>query len=279
MVEIWQQLTPLGQYLVSDQIRSNPTDALTHQQTSAENLVDLLITAARVKDIPARRVIGIANQDEEHPLGLKDAGLHVWADYFDPSSQNWQPMDPFWQFSLGDTSFVNQPHLANMVLAYNGLSSTSPYPNHLDSEIAFIPGNDFFPAQASFSTLLSPRTPLQLPVPGAYQLEITNQTGQARYQLPITVTDDRGQVVFQTQLAALLPFQSTTVPISVYTNNWFTTDEVTLQLALDDQHQTVSLTRGPKVLSFIFTPVGLVLGVGLIITTLGAGSLLVLRRS
>ena len=276
--DVWNALVPLGGYLITEQSRSDPTDALTHSQASAENIVDLLITSARNIDIPSRRIIGIADQDENHPLGMENEGLHVWAEYFDPGTKHWQPLDPFWQFSLGDSSFINQPNLATMVLAYNGLSSTSPYPNHLSSEITFSPQTEFNSQPISFKHSLESRNPFQLPISGAYNLEITNQTGQANYELPVTVTDSSGQIVFQSIVSQIIPYQSTIVPLNVYTNNWFTTDKVTLQLALDDQLQTITITRGPKIFKIILSPIGLAVGISFVVITLTTGSLLVLRR-
>ena len=275
---LWELLEPLEPYIQKKQVRSKPEDALDQSLVTAENIVDLFISGARALDVPSRRAIGPRTDDQKHPAGLESNNLHVWAEYFDADQNTWLPVDPYWQLSLGDRSFVNQPLLANMVLAYNGVSSTAPFPQNLDTDLVFTPSDHFNYAPHNFTTEIRQRFPFQLPIPGSYNLTLTNRTGQALYTIPISISEPDGTVLFEDTVSFVLPFQSTNVPLHLFTNDWFTSDDVTLQLALDDTYQNITITRGPKILKFIFSPFGVIVGASVIIGTLAAGSVLVFRR-
>lgn len=276
---------------LADNIRLGAAQSLEQpNQAVCQEFTDTFIALARAKQIPARRLTGFAySQDSSlRPLSLIKDILHAWPEYFDPQSQHWIQVDPTWEQTTGGMDYFHQFDLNHIVFAINGVSSTTPYP----AGTYKIPNQDSKDVEVSFSTdfpndvsepviSLQPKKIGQLTISGYYELTIENTTGTARYN-----TQLRSQVPPNTRLStgdysisSLLPFEKKTIPLVLTTNSLLASDKVSLQLQINDIHTDFELTAGPKIIQVFKYPslfTGLV--VGLIVSTLTAGSILVFRR-
>ncbi len=263
---------------------ADPTQAVCQEFT------DTFIALARANQIPARRLTGYAYSRDNslRPLSLVQDVLHAWPEYYDSATQHWIQVDPTWEQTTGGIDYFHQFDLNHIVFAINGISSTTPYPagsyktsqsQAKDVQVSFA---THFPEQNTPPVLtIQPRKVGQLSIPGYYELQIKNTSGTAQYQLQLepTLSNDSISSLETTQLPALLPFETKTVPIIVTTKSPLVSRPVRLQLQVNDQIQNFDLIAGPEV-SWVFRYPTLLTAVGfsLVIGTLAAGSVLVFRR-
>jgi transglutaminase-like putative cysteine protease len=295
--------------------RLGAASALAHpDQATCLEFTDTFIALARANGIPARRVIGYAHSPNQvlRPSCLFKKTLHTWPEYFDQSEQRWIPVDPTWQHTTGGVDFWRHLDLNHLTLAINGVSSEQPLPIGLSVDLnpsittEITPSikieliNEWMATSPQLSVTLKPKTLAGLPLPGYYRAIISNQTGQAWHHLRLVSTTTNAQIsVVSTDDASVLPWQTQDIPVTITTNSWFKPFSTQLQLRVTHDQPRSNITTqsettqaegefettqsfqvfaAPQIFSVFqsrfFTPV--VLGsVGL---TLGAGSLLVLRR-
>jgi hypothetical protein len=259
-----------------------------------QEYADAFIATARAANIPTRRLTGYAfTQDNaSRPLSLSGDVLHAWAEYFDSTSNRWIQVDPTWQDTTGGVDYFNQFDLNHIVFAINGISSVTPYPAgsykttdaSKDVEVSFA---DSFPETTPAVTLkLQPETVFGVQIPGLYRLLLTNTTGQAWYDTQVAYTQLKPSVALQgaeTNISALLPFQTIEIPLHLKNSNWFSfdTSEFIITATTHGVAETYETTArsGPAYVTAIFHPRFLpYLGAGLVVSTLAAGSVLVFRR-
>lgn len=269
-------------------------------QAVCQEFTDLFITMARANDIPSRRITGYAytQNSELRPLSLVEDILHAWPEYYDEQKNRWIPVDPTWENTTGGVDYFNQFDLNHIVFAINGSSSSLPYPagsykevdqNTKDVVVSF--STDSFPQiESSLTTKLESDTILGLPIPGFYTLKITNDTGQAWYNVPLSVTTSNfiasltfnKNVVSNQKINVILPFQTISIPLQIISNSWLLQEKTEIQLAVNDLSNSSTeqeVIAGPKIITLQQKPL-LLAGVVffLIFTPLIAGSLLVSWR-
>ncbi|HCR81645.1 MAG TPA: hypothetical protein DIV47_04205 [Candidatus Pacebacteria bacterium] len=264
-------------------------------QTACQEFSDLFIALARANHIPSRLVTGYAYTENSdlRPLSLVEDVLHAWPEYWQVEKNIWQPIDPTWENTTGGVDYFNQFDLNHIVLAINGKSSSLPYPagsyktaenSEKTLEVTF---GTVFPVQRpDITVVVEPHQTAVSQLPGFYDLKLENITGAAWYDVSFDVTAGGSQVrVFSsTQLKALLPYQTVTIPLFVYNTQgtWPTKDQLTITVKVG-QDQVLStdaeITNAPYFTQYLAHPYTLAsLGALFVLLALGTGSLLVLRR-
>jgi len=268
-------------------------------QAVCQEFTDLFIALTRRAGVPARRLTGYAytQNPDLRPLSLETDILHSWPEYYDPVTNRWQPVDPTWEDTTGGIDYFHHFDLSHIVFAINGHSSTTPYPagaykgSNLETKDVEVSFTDLFPTtEPSYKLHFEPEKLFGIVLPGRYTLNITNQTGQAWYdidisfnsQIPINYQRNSNQI----KLPYLLPYQSLKLPISITTNSWQPnqTTAITYQISTRDQISQSTpadfiLPTGPAIVTrlseeIVYIGVGLTALSGLFI----AGSVLVLRQ-
>jgi hypothetical protein len=281
--DITQELSRLG----AVETLQNPLLA------TCQEYADLFIALARINKIPARRLVGYAQTKNRtlRPIGLAGDVLHAWPEYYDDVTSTWQSVDPTWGDTTGGVDYLHQFDLNHIVFAINGQSSVLPYPVG-----SYKPGEK--PQQAikvSFATsapvtepnlsaTLKPKKWGPFQIPGFYDLTLTNHTGVAWYDLSLKADLAEASLLTDPELpTALLPYQNLQTTITAYNKNWQwpSQQDLTIDILLGTQtsaqlSQTayVISTFGLSYTAFSY----LAMGIGLVIGTGLAGSLLFLGR-
>ena len=264
---------------------NNPDDAVCQEFT------DLFVTLARSAGIHSRRITGYAHSQnsELRPLSLVEDILHSWPDYYDQEDHRWTPIDPTWENTTGGVDYFNQWDLNHIVFAINGYSSSAPHPagsyKKLESteKTVHVEFGSSYPQQPLEVELgVKPRKILGMSIPGFYTLEIANLTGQAGYRLPLELNSNSSQIIFSkniSEIKALLPFQVQKIPFKIENKAGFIPSRDTIQVRILDDVQELNLTTSPPISQYLHQKY-LFLGVagGIIVISLVAGSLLVLKR-
>lgn len=292
--------------------RLGAIQALNQPETAVcQEFTDVFVTLARAAQIPARRVTGYAHSQNSQlrPLSLVEDVLHSWPEYYDETQNRWLPIDPTWENTTGGVDYFHQLDLNHIVFAINGQNSTSPHPagSYKDEtnpqktvQVEF--GNEFPQVKPTINFKLQPQKILGVELPGLYQLQITNQTGVALYQLPIkTDINPDSQIDFsfsslsekssslETMIPAILPFQTLSLPLQIKHRHKIFPAHDTIGVSINQQQKKFEITTGPsfhlyeyfqnnKSSQLNFSRPQLVLGSSLVFITLAIGSLLVLRR-
>lgn len=258
-------------------------------QAVCQEFTDAFIAIARAADIPARRITGYAYSENStlRPLSLVEDILHTWPEYYQASEKRWQPVDPTWENTTGGIDYFNQFDLNHIVFAINGVDSSLPYSagsykltdqNSKDVEIRF--SDDFPQIKPSFVIQLEAKQFGSLKLPGIYNLQIQNLTGQAFYNLPLQIVASQNTSIYYDtdQTKTILPFQTISLPLYM-SNNSIIPNKDTLFIYLYEQQTKFDITSGTN-FNFIFSysPIAIGMGFSLVIITLITGSLLVFRR-
>lgn len=269
----------------------NPDQALCQEFT------DVFVTMARTQGVPARRLTGYANTQNDilRPLSFVEDILHAWPEYFDQEKNQWIPIDPTWENTSGGVDYFNQFDLNHVVFAINGTSSELPYPvgsykldgqeKSKDIEVTF--ANEFLSANPDFDFKLESTKLFGWPLPGTTRLIILNQTGQAFYNQELSLLPHDGRTKLSIgstyQIGSILPFEKKEVKINAYADGFFWPRKDTINLNYHDKTTTVITTVLPGDFARFEDPIfTLGVGAGLVTVALFAGSLLVLiqrRRS
>ncbi len=274
-------------------------------QAVCQEFADLFIAMSRANHIPARRLTGFAHSQNDtlRPASFNGDLLHAWPEYFDTNKNLWIQVDPTWGNTTGGVDYFHQFDLNHIVFAINGTSSTTPFPagaykaddeETKDVEVTF--ANEFPRVEPNFSLNFQPAKVLGLPLPGFYNLTITNNTGQAWYDIDARFNYDQTLVQINRgadlKIPALLPFQTQTFALTAHTSQWQIINDLSVNVELTSaanpqaentklyESQENHLTAGPAIIGYIKnTQVVVGLGVGLILLTLIGGSVLVFRRT
>jgi transglutaminase-like putative cysteine protease len=263
------------------------------EEATCQEYTDLFIALARLNGIPSRRATGYAHTENEQlrPTGIVGDILHAWPEYFDQEKQQWVAVDPTWGDTTGGVDYFHQFDLNHIVFAYQGVSSTTPYPagsyrpGSKPEKLVDVSFTDAFPELApQLEALIEPRKIWFLTIPGFYNLVITNPTGLAWYTVkPSIVGPDESviQLDQDTEYAQpILPYQTIKIPLSAYNmNTALTKSEYQVYVAVRDQTVATGKTELVVLPSFVAKlkletiAIGLVLGV--VALTLTAGSIFV----
>ena len=204
-------------------------EAKNQNNATCQEFTDLFITLARQKQIPARRVVGIAysKNEELRPSNLENDILHTWPEYYAQEQAAWLRIDPTWQDTTGGIDYFNHFDLNHISLAINGLSSTLPYPagaysgasDEKNKKIYLEFAKTGFESSApSLEIDLLDKKFYGLSLPGHYEIQILNKTGLVWYfkELRVTSEDAEVEINSETKNYKILPFAKIVLPISVY---------------------------------------------------------------
>ena len=201
---------------------------LKPDQATCQEYTDLFIALARAKNIPARRAIGFANTQNTKlkPVSFVADILHTWPVYFDEATHQWQQIDPTWADTTGGTDYFSEFDLNHIVFAFNGLSSTTPYPagsyqaESKPTKDVRVKVIDRFPdPEPNIELQVQPVVVAGIAIPGLYDLKILNRSGSAWYQIEISAkTDTEASLVWKDlpPIPVLLPFQHLSRRFSLY---------------------------------------------------------------
>lgn len=253
-----------------------------------QEYTDLFVTLARARNIPARRITGYAqSQNQElRPLSLIEDVLHAWPEYYDQTKGRWIPIDPTWEDTTGGVDYFHQLDLNHIAFAINGHDSQAPYPagsykpegtNAKTVNVTF--AEDFPEVEPELELALKPAKLFIIPLPGIYNLEITNETGSAHYKLPVKVTTNSDQTTDTEQEINILPFQTLPVNFRVENSSGWLPQRDTITVSVYDQTQEFGVISIPQIDQLTRQPqLAIGVAIGAVSITLVAGSLLVFRR-
>ena len=262
---------------------------------TCQEFTDLFIAIARQKGIPARRILGYAysNNEELRPVKLQTDILHTWPEYYNYQTESWVQIDPTWGDTTGGIDYFNKFDLNHLIFAINGVSSTMPYPagSYLANEnerqrkiFVDFSASEFPIINPELEISISSKKISKLSLPGNYQLEIYNPTGQTWYFRSIDFDSDNLKIKKddEKEIKRIPPFAKITLPITIYNNDAILGQKgkikVSVQLkdgqTFENEFEVISSTsikiKDPEKLLF--------LGGGLVIATLITGSLFLLGR-
>lgn len=269
-------------------------------QTACQEFTDAFVAISRAAGIPARRVTGYAYTQNNllRPLDLNRNILHAWPEYYDRAKQQWIPIDPTWGNTTGGVNYFDQFDLNHIVFAINGVSSTLPFPvgSYAPDQVTAdeslrISFGQFFPELAPELDIRVTTGGLAgLPIPGHNQLLITNQTGQAWYNIRLTPQVIPADYTLPSSLEVpeLLPYQTVMINVPVFHQDWLMGEKIPLQLTADyenlaqERHtislSPVSLSAGGQAFYYLGHPVfAVALGGSCVLGFILAGGVLVHR--
>jgi hypothetical protein len=274
----------------------NPEDAV------CQEFADTYIAIARAADIPTRRLIGYAHTENSllRPLSFEGDVLHAWPEYYDTAQNKWISIDPTWGNTTGGIDYFNQFDLNHIVFTINGNSSSLPNPagsykvlseaETKDVEVSI--SDTIFPQIGpEITTTLEQKKFFFIPLPGMFTISITNETGQAWYDIQphITAHDPSVAVSFgkDSKINSLLPYQTQTFDVTFFTEEFTlpSTSEISVSYAWSSTKELLyepskqTIISGPKfITAFQKQETYVYLGIGAVILTLITGSILVFRQ-
>jgi len=272
--------------------RKGAIEALENPESAlCQEFSDLFITFSRTRGIPARRITGFAYTQNEilRPLSYVEDILHAWPEYFDNDKQAWVPVDPTWENTSGGVDYFNQFDLNHIVFAINGQSSELPYPagsyrlqgeeNQKTIEVNF--ANQFLTVSPDLEFKITDRNLLSWPIPRTSKLFIFNRTGQAHYNLNLSLIPQDGKTTLSLpnnyKINSILPFEKKEVKINAYAEGFFWPRQDIINITYNEQSTTIPITVVPIAIKKFENPVfTLGVGAGFVTITLITGSILVL---
>ncbi len=260
------------------------------QNVVCQEFTDLFVAITRSAGVYSRRVTGYAHSEnsELRPLSLEEDILHSWPEYYSQQENHWIPIDPTWEDTTGGVDYFHQLDLNHIVFAINGQNSVTPHPagsykeSDTNEKTVFVEfGTEFPEINSKIETDMKPRRILGLNIPGYYTLELTNQNGQATYNIPMEINAENSHVSSSKNpnSISLLPFQTYSIPLRIENNHGLKFNRDTIKVKVLDESWNFTLTTSPPVSKY-FQHKYTVMAVagGVIILTLITGSVLVLRR-
>jgi hypothetical protein len=300
-MEIYQTVIDTLDYtqedLTDELPRLGASKALKNPNSVAcQEFTDLFVTLARINQIPSRSITGFAyTQDNElRPLSLLSDVLHAWPEYYDSVQNLWIATDPTWGDTTQGVDYYNQFDLNHIVFAINGESSVTPYPagsypegeepqKNVQVEFA-----ETFPnISPDFNVNLTAKKLLFFTLPGVYEIEVENITGQAWYNLDLDLKTKNLNISAELEnssIQALLPMQILKLPLIVYNSQGLLPSSEDLILAINpadsEAHEyEFKINTIPNYTKLINQPnFPFIMGGSFILATLAAGSILVLRQ-
>lgn len=269
-------------------------------EATCQEYTDLFIALSRLNGIPSRRATGYAytQNAQLRPTGVVGDILHAWPEYFDQEKQQWVAIDPTWGDTTGGVDYFHQFDLNHIVFAYQGVSSTTPYPagsyrpGTKPEKLIDVTFADSFPeVPPQLEARIEPRKIWFMTIPGFYNLVITNPTGLAWYTVKASITGPEQSVIqfahYSEFTQPILPYQTIEIPLSAYNTNTSLTKSELYQIYVAVGNQTVATGEAKLIAlpSFVaklkieVIAAGMVIGV--VALTLTAGSIFVFwpRRS
>ncbi len=230
-----------------------------------QEFTDVFVTLARANNIPARQATGFAftSNSEIRPLSLVQDVLHAWPEYYDEKSQHWIGVDPTWTNTTGGVDYFSHLDFSHFVFAYQGQSSTKPYPagsykyEGQDKKDVFVnvTDHDLFVEPKYTVTVTQPLSSF-LNVLSSNQLKVTNTTGVAWYHIPVSIKapDDVQLTLNVAEINALLPYQSIELPFTAIGNEWFKTPEKQLIVRVGESETIQSISASSKLQQLHINP-------------------------
>jgi transglutaminase-like putative cysteine protease len=195
---------------------------------TCQEFTDLFVALARIKQIPAKRMVGYAysNNEELRPISVVGDVLHAWPSFYDVETKSWREIDPTWQKTTGGIDYFSKFDLNHLVFAINGVSSVLPYPAgsyQLDSQakekkifVEFSQG-EFPNLSPELNLSLNEQKFFNITIPGKYTLVINNPTGQVWYFNKFSLVGEKVIINQEENWPELIiPFQELIIPLSVY---------------------------------------------------------------
>ncbi len=263
-------------------------------EATCQEYTDLFIALARNKNIPSRRIVGIAysSNEELRPSNLNSDVLHTWPEYYDQTKKAWISVDPTWQSTTGGVDYFNNFDLNHIALAINGVSSTLPHPagsyigasDEQNKKIYLDFAKEEIPLpNPDLEVNLIAKKIAGIEIPGNYELHIYNKTGKTWYLATINAVGKSSELILDQNKkpSKILPFAKLTLPLSVYNKqDRFQSDQITIDIIFKEgQATTHEFNVKPSLnLQAPRAEQVLVVGGGLILITLLAGSLFLLGR-
>lgn len=246
---------------------------------------DVFVTLARAAGVPARRVTGYAvtQNSRLRPLSLVADVLHAWPEYYDVQRQLWVPVDPTWADTTGGVDYFSKLDLRHIVFAIQGKNDTRPLPAGM-YKIAGQEEKDVEVSLASQTITEQPRLeitkkPSLLPrfgLPTKETFVIQNTSGVAAYNKEVAFGLE-GPVELLSpavqSISVLLPYQAQELTVELTGHNWWTADQATLNVLIDDQQETYTIAARQAVDPRFRQP--WVVGGIVVLLSGGAGGLLV----
>lgn len=258
----------------------DPTNAICLEYT------DVFIALARAAGVPARRITGyaIAQNSRLRPLSLVADVLHAWPEYYDVQRSLWVPVDPTWGDTTGGIDYFSKLDLRHIVFAIQGQYDDRPYPAGMYKVV----GQEEKDVTVSLSTKPAPelaeleveRRPSYLPqfgIPTQETFVVKNPSGSARYnvEVAIGVQGQASLLSSPTQtIPILLPYESTEITVAISGTSWLHAQKANITLFVEDKEYQYEV----NVRKAFVSPSArwMVVGGGVALVSLGAGSVLVL---
>lgn len=221
-----------------------------------QEYTDLFIAVARANGIPARQATGYAftNNNIIRPLSLVKDILHAWPEYYDEAKQQWIPVDPTWASTTGGVDYFTHLDFNHFVFTYQGLSSEKPYPagsykiEGVESKDVVVEtvakGLDPVPG---YSLTISPPLSSWFGI-GTHTLKITNTTGTAWYDIPLTISTNEPNRLSLEQAAIpeILPYQTYQLKFTVTSPDWFRSTVAPVTIIVGEEMATFDLTASSQ---------------------------------
>lgn len=281
-------------------VRYGAAEAFRNSEDAVcQEFTDSFIAIARAASIPARRLVGYAYSQNStlRPSSFAGDVLHAWPEYFDYEKNRWIQIDPTWGDTTEGIDYFNLFDLNHIVFAINGNSSTLPNPagsykivaDAETKDVSVVVSENQFPTiTPKITTVAEQKKFFFIPIPGMYTLSITNETGQAWYNIQpqIEALDASVDVSLGTNSSTqtVLPFQTKKIDVTFFTKGFSVpkTSNITVNYAWQNTGEllyepaTQQIISGPQfITAFQKQETFLFLGIGLVIITLITGSLLV----
>lgn len=262
---------------------------------TCQEFTDLFVTLARIKQIPAKRIVGFAHSSNEElrPISVVGDILHAWPAFYNAESNSWQEIDPTWQKTTGGIDYFSKFDLNHITFAINGVSSVLPYPaGSYQTDIQAQEKKIFVEfSQEEFPNIV-PEINLKIEenkffnftIPGKYFLTISNVTGQSWYFAKLSLEGKDVNVNLETEWPKLIvPFQELSIPLSVYNKEGLIAKQSTINIEIQLNNGEIfnyefELRGSGKI--GIQDPKRVILVVaGFVLLTLTTGSLFLLGRA
>lgn len=252
-----------GPRLGAKQVLQAPDQAICTEFT------DLFIALARAAGIPARELNGFAftQNPKLRPLSLSKDILHAWPEYWDNSLSQWIPVDPTWGDTTNGVDYFSKLDFNHVVFSIHGKSPTSPLPagffktdSFQGKTVNISPTSDKIKINGGLKINFD--LPSTLPSYRNYNstLTITNQTGIAIYDLPLSIEPTQF-IVNSTppKIKYLLPFQTVEIPVILKPNSLFDATTSSLTVKIGDINQSYELSFSPPLTQnqAVFVAIGL----------------------
>ena len=271
-----------------------------NQDAVCQEFTDSFIAIARAANIPSRRLVGYAHSQNStlRPLSFAGDVLHAWPEYYNSEQGRWIQVDPTWGNTTNGIDYFNLFDLNHIVFAINGSSSTLPNPagsykletqtDTKDIDVT-ISENIFPQIGPEISTRAEQKKFFFIPIPGMFTFYITNQTGQAWYNIESqikTVQQNIEVSVSENGAFTLLPFETKKLDVTFFTTGLSAPQqsEITVNYIWKNTGETLYepakqlIISGPQFITIFQEPQTYIyLGVGFITITLITGSILVYR--